>query len=109
MAWAGRVAVITGATCGIVLATAEALSARGVKLVLHVRRREILEAHAARLPDCAVLAGNVGDPDTAGRLVALALERFGRMDIAFSNAEIGRASLGKECVSTCRSRWSPDH
>src|SRR3546814_15862593 len=23
--------------------------------------------------------------------------------------EIGRASLGKECVSTCRSRWSPDH
>src|SRR3546814_1802564 len=23
--------------------------------------------------------------------------------------EIGRASLGKECVSTCRSRWSPDN
>ncbi|HEY9568671.1 MAG TPA: SDR family oxidoreductase [Thalassobaculum sp.] len=86
MTLAGRVAVITGATSGIGLATAEALSARGVKLVLHGRRREILEAHAARLPDCAVLAGDVGDPDTAGRLVALALERFGRMDIAFSNA-----------------------
>src|SRR3546814_15670329 len=24
-------------------------------------------------------------------------------------AELGRASLGKECVSTCSSRWSPDH
>src|SRR3546814_15029443 len=23
--------------------------------------------------------------------------------------EIGRASCGKECVSTCRSRWSPCH
>src|SRR3546814_3772285 len=23
--------------------------------------------------------------------------------------EIGRASVGKECVSPCRSRWSPDH
>src|SRR3546814_11395371 len=23
--------------------------------------------------------------------------------------KIGRASGGKECVSTCRSRWSPDH
>src|SRR3546814_4624178 len=23
--------------------------------------------------------------------------------------QIGRASLGKECVSTCRSRWSPYH
>src|SRR3546814_6088843 len=24
-------------------------------------------------------------------------------------AEIGRARVGKECVSTCRSRWSPYH
>src|SRR3546814_2639504 len=23
--------------------------------------------------------------------------------------QIGRASVGKECVSTCRSRWSPYH
>src|SRR3546814_8914398 len=23
--------------------------------------------------------------------------------------KIGRAALGKECVSTCRSRWSPYH
>src|SRR3546814_21084170 len=23
--------------------------------------------------------------------------------------QIGRASCGKECVSTCRSRWAPDH
>src|SRR3546814_13789436 len=22
---------------------------------------------------------------------------------------IGRASVGKECVSTCRTRWSPEH
>src|SRR3546814_12704583 len=26
-----------------------------------------------------------------------------------SYVEIGRASVGKECVSTCRSRWSPYH
>ena len=25
------------------------------------------------------------------------------------NPEIGRASVGKECVRRCRSRWSPDH
>jgi NADP-dependent 3-hydroxy acid dehydrogenase YdfG len=82
----GRVAVITGATSGIGLATAEALSARGVKLVLHGRRREVLDAHAARLPDCAVLAGDIGDPATPDALVALALERFGRLDIAYANA-----------------------
>src|SRR3546814_9261068 len=28
---------------------------------------------------------------------------------AGANPEIGRASCGKECVSTCRSRWSPYH
>src|SRR3546814_20317844 len=26
-----------------------------------------------------------------------------------SKKQIGRASLGKECVSTCRSRWTPYH
>src|SRR3546814_15735303 len=27
--------------------------------------------------------------------------------IVATDAEIGRASVGKECVSTCRTRWSP--
>src|SRR3546814_14982317 len=25
------------------------------------------------------------------------------------HVQIGRAPLGKECVGTCRSRWSPNH
>ncbi len=82
----GKVAIFTGGTSGIGLATAEALSAQGVRLVLHGRRQEILEAHAARLPGCAVLAGDVCDKETPGRLIALALERFGRVDFAFANA-----------------------
>jgi NADP-dependent 3-hydroxy acid dehydrogenase YdfG len=82
----GRVAIITGGTSGIGLATAEAFSARGVKLVLHGRRRDILEEHAARLPDCAVMAGDITDPDTPKALFNLAHKRFGRADIAFSNA-----------------------
>jgi len=82
----GKVAIVTGGTSGIGLASAEALSARGVKLVLHGRRREVLERHAARLPDCAVLAGDIADPATPEALFALAIERFGRVDIAFANA-----------------------
>lgn len=89
---AGKVAVITGGTSGIGLATAEALSAKGVKLVLHGRRKDLLEQHAERLPDCAVLAGDVADPETPGKLLALALERFGRMDIAFANAGLIHAA-----------------
>lgn len=82
----GKVAVITGATSGIGLATAERLSERGVKLVLHGRRAEVLEQHAARLPDCAILAGDITDPGTPGALIDLAKQRFGRIDIAFANA-----------------------
>src|SRR3546814_19825548 len=32
-----------------------------------------------------------------------------RLIAPFSRHEIGRARVGKECVSTCRSRWSPYH
>src|SRR3546814_13778389 len=41
--------------------------------------------------------------------------KLGRMGGAAPGAEgrnvdqIGRASCRKECVSTCRSRWSPEH
>src|SRR3546814_1680037 len=29
--------------------------------------------------------------------------------VSLQPSKIGRASVGKECVSTCRSRWSPYH
>src|SRR3546814_1828639 len=30
-------------------------------------------------------------------------------EIASDDRKIGRARVGKECVSTCRSRWAPYH
>ena len=86
MSLEGRVALITGATSGIGLATAEALAAKGVKLIIAGRREEILNGHAERLPDCAALAGDIGDPAMPGRLIGLALERFERLDIVVNNA-----------------------
>ena len=82
----GQVAIVTGATSGIGLAVAEALAEKGVKLVLHGRRRDMLEAHGRRLPDCVVDAGDITDPAAPERLIALARERFGRVDIACANA-----------------------
>ena len=47
--------------------------------------------------------------------VALILWLFPLLGVALtslrpaSDLEIGRASLGKECVQPCRSRWSPYH
>src|SRR3546814_15825426 len=52
----------------------------------------------------AFVASNVGDDvvlDYDGEPV--------RIRITALESEIGRASVGKECVSTVRTRWSPDH
>ena len=37
------------------------------------------------------------------------VKNFRPIDDTFFEVQIGRASVGKECVRRCRSRWSPDH
>jgi NADP-dependent 3-hydroxy acid dehydrogenase YdfG len=87
----GKVAAITGATAGIGAATTRALASEGVKVVMGGRRRERLDALEGELGDESV-AGveiDVRDPDGSRRLVATAVERFGRLDILVANAGIG--------------------
>lgn len=86
MTLAGKTALVTGGTSGIGLATAEALADAGVKLVLAGRRADLLDGHAKRLPHTVVLAGEITDPAMPQRLVDLALEAHGRLDIVFNNA-----------------------
>lgn len=86
MTLVGQTALITGGTSGIGLATAEALAEAGVKLVLAGRRADLLDGHAGRLPDCVALPGEITDPAMPQRLVDLALERHGRLDIVLNNA-----------------------
>lgn len=86
----GTVAAITGASSGIGEATARALAEQGVSLVLGARRIDRLETLAADLStDVAFLEMDVTRPSDAHRLVALAHERFGRLDALVANAGIG--------------------
>jgi NADP-dependent 3-hydroxy acid dehydrogenase YdfG len=82
----GQIALVTGATSGIGLATAEAMSAAGMGLVLAGRRDELLAAHAARLGNCVHATGDITDGDFARGLFELALERYGRLDVVVNNA-----------------------
>jgi NAD(P)-dependent dehydrogenase (short-subunit alcohol dehydrogenase family) len=85
----GKVAIITGASSGIGAAAARLFAAEGAKLVLNARRKEGLEAVAREIGAAAViLAGDAGDEATAAALVALALEKFGRLDVGFNNAGV---------------------
>lgn len=87
----GKVIAITGASSGIGEATAELLASRGAKLVLGARREDRLAALAARLADpadVAYLSVDVRRREDVAAFVALAHERFGRLDVLVSNAGV---------------------
>jgi NAD(P)-dependent dehydrogenase (short-subunit alcohol dehydrogenase family) len=89
---AGKTAIITGAGSGIGRAAALLFAREGARLVLNGRREPELAAVAAEVAaaggEAVVHAGSVAEEPTAEALVALALERYGRLDIAFNNAGV---------------------
>ena len=93
---ANKIAVVTGASSGIGRITAKLFAAEGAKVVVGARRDAELASLVAEIEAeggaAAALAGDVRSEDYAKALVALAVERFGRLDIAFNNAgTIGEA------------------
>lgn len=95
-----KVALITGASSGIGRATALLFAAEGARVVVGARRQAELDSLVAQIRevggDAVALAGDVRSEDYASALVALAVERYGRLDIAFNNA----GTLGEGGPST---------
>ena len=81
----GRTAIVCGASAGIGLAIAEALSAEGANVAMFARRRELLQQHADRLGALAV-RGDVTNPADLQRLVERTLAAFGAIDILVNNS-----------------------
>ena len=88
----GRVCLITGST-GIAAATAELLAADGWRLLVCSRTEANCRGLAERL-GCAYFAGDLSEDATAGRAVAAAVERYGRLDAAFNVAGISGRRYG---------------
>jgi NAD(P)-dependent dehydrogenase (short-subunit alcohol dehydrogenase family) len=83
----GKVAVITGATSGIGMRTAEVFVAQGAKIVIAGRRAAEGEALADRLGSaCVFRQTDVTIEDQMQALIALAVEKFGKLDCLFNNA-----------------------
>jgi NAD(P)-dependent dehydrogenase (short-subunit alcohol dehydrogenase family) len=78
-----KVAIVTGASQGMGEAIVQAYRARGYGVV--ATSRKIQPSHDAGL---VTIAGDIGDPETSKRLVAAALETFGRIDTLVNNAGI---------------------
>jgi meso-butanediol dehydrogenase/(S,S)-butanediol dehydrogenase/diacetyl reductase len=90
MKLSGKIALITGGGTGIGAATARRFVEEGAKVCITGRRRDKLEQTAESLPIGAVLIcpGDVTNYEDIRRIVAMALEFGGKLDILVNNAAI---------------------
>jgi NADP-dependent 3-hydroxy acid dehydrogenase YdfG len=90
-----RVVVITGASAGIGRATALRLARDGAAVVACARRADRLDALAAEIAaaggEALPVVADVTCENDMERLVALAVARFGRLDVMMCNAGFGIA------------------
>ncbi len=88
-----QVIVITGASSGIGLTTAEMAAAEGARVVLNSRNemdlRNACERIAARGGRAVYVVGDVADPDVTEMVANAAVSEFGELDTWVNNAGIG--------------------
>jgi NAD(P)-dependent dehydrogenase (short-subunit alcohol dehydrogenase family) len=88
----GKSAVVTGAAAGIGRATSELFAREGARLVLadiNTDRLSTLRDSLANLTgDVAVVTADVSKPEDVRRMIGVAVEQYGRLDIVVANAGI---------------------
>lgn len=88
--FAGKIALVTGASRGIGAATAQALAAKGAHVILTARHAKDLESVEDTIFDAggsATIAPlDLIDGDSIARLAAAVAERWGKLDILVLNA-----------------------
>ena len=93
-----RVAIVTGASSGLGARFATVLADAGAQVVAAARRLERLEELAVTSPGIHPCRCDVTEESERQRLVGVALERFGRVDVCVNNA--GVSSGGPERQAT---------
>ena len=89
----GKVAVITGGASGIGLASARRFIREGASVVIGDRNQRALDAlDAEGSASLITVRCDVTDEADVERLVGVAVERFGHLDVAFANAGIGSSA-----------------
>src|SRR5258707_14213129 len=87
----GKVAVITGGNSGIGLGTAKEFAAQGARLVVSGRDQKTLDEAAKELgSEVLVVRADVAKLADIDKLFAAVKVKFGRIDVLFVNAGIGK-------------------
>lgn len=85
----GKVAVVTGATSGIGLASAEAMMAAGARVAIVSYDKDALDVLHAKHGDAMIpVAMDLLDDKACATLIPLVLEKAGKIDIFHANAGI---------------------
>lgn len=84
-----KVAIVTGASSGIGLATAKQLALKGVKVALVARSKEKLDKLSKELPDSFVFVTDMRVEKEVRDMVSKVMKHFGRIDILVNNAGRG--------------------
>jgi len=91
-----HVFVVTGASSGIGLSTAEALAAAGAKVALMARSTDPLSGLAARLPGSLALTVDVTDFSALQQAIGAVHNHYGRLDGLVNNAGRGYGASVEE-------------
>jgi 3-oxoacyl-[acyl-carrier protein] reductase len=83
----GKAAIVTGSARGIGRATAELMVAEGAQVLINDLDADVAEQTSGEIDgETAVHAGDLTAPDGADKLVAAAVDAFGKVDIVVNNA-----------------------
>jgi 3-oxoacyl-[acyl-carrier protein] reductase len=84
---ANKVAIVTGASRGIGRSISQALAREHMRLVLAARSDDLLrEVAQSSNAEAIAFAADLRDENAPRKLVALAVEKFGRIDLLVNNA-----------------------
>jgi len=84
-----KIAVVTGATSGIGLATAKMLEDRGAKVVLVSKSKEKLEKVSEQFKNCYWITTDMGNMNQIQKMVEEVIKHFKKIDILINNAGFG--------------------
>ena len=87
----GKVAVVTGGNSGIGRATAREFSEQGARVVISGRDQQTLDEAKREIGgDVLTVKADVSDLADTDRLFAVVKEKFGKVDVLFVNAGVGK-------------------